>query len=125
MMDKYFSYAERFDRDYDFRVSYELVNQLENETIIHQGVRPDFCFEEEHSKQNYMIWPEFEDDDGEILLDTNSPVETTGTARMWIFLDETREALKPRIKPGEKGYLVFGARIVAKLEIISLGASLS
>ena len=74
-INKHFSYAERFNRSCDFRVNYELVNQLESETIIQQGIRTDFCFEKEHKKQNYIIWPEFEDEDGELIIDTSLLIE--------------------------------------------------
>ena len=33
-----------------------------------------------------MIWPEFEDQSGSVILDDTIPVPKTGTALMWIII---------------------------------------
>ena len=35
-----------------------------------------------------MIWPEFEDTNGNLITDTNLPVPKYGMARMWILVEE-------------------------------------
>jgi hypothetical protein len=68
----------------------------------------------------YMIWPEFEDEQGHVLLDQERHVPSTGTARMWIASPKTRIIHCSRMKPGTKGYFMEGQRRVAEAEIIEI-----
>ncbi|MNC65119.1 hypothetical protein D3C75_1153810 [compost metagenome] len=69
----------------------------------------------------YCIHPEFEDEDGNIILDEDRSVSMSGTARMWILFDEMREKVhKHRIKVGTKGYFMEGPRRVGEVEVTEI-----
>lgn len=56
-----------------------------------------------------MIHPEFEDEEGKIILDEYKKVNLTGTARMWIVVPEMREQIhKNKVHVGTKGYFMEG-----------------
>lgn len=67
----------------------------------------------------FIIWPEFEDANGEIILDNTVPVERVGTARMWIINNQRRPLHQDKIKIGLKGYFIEGNR-VAECEVIKI-----
>ncbi|MGG0176475.1 hypothetical protein [Gottfriedia acidiceleris] len=68
-----------------------------------------------------MIHPEFEDNDGNVLLDDKISIKQTGTARMWILSPEIREEIhKHKIKLGTKGYFMEGSRRVGEIEVIKI-----
>ena len=52
----------------------------------------------------YIIWPEFEDANGDLILDDTRPVQATGTARMWIMIPERRIIHREVIHVGLKGH---------------------
>lgn len=68
----------------------------------------------------FMIWPEFENEKGEIILETDMPVKEQGTARMWIINDEFIEYHKDKIKIGTRGYFKEGAKSTGECEVIEL-----
>jgi hypothetical protein len=47
-----------------------------------------------------MIWPEFENLDGEVIVQNNRPVDEVGTARMRIIVPERRSYHYDKIKLG-------------------------
>ena len=67
-----------------------------------------------------MIWPEFEDSNGNDLLDDDKPVPNLGIARMWIINNEMRPYHYDRIKIGMKGYFREGATYSADCEVIEI-----
>ncbi len=117
-MSKHESYENKFNRTHDFTVRYELLAQKEHEVIITQGMRSDFCFEGEYLEKGYMVWPEFEDEEGCLIEDSEETISKTGTARMWVLVEQSRPELQSKIKVGEKGYFLFGSHKVAYVEII-------
>ena len=106
----------------DFRVSYRFYSEDEGgrKTYPHQGYRSDFWYE--HPKHTvkgiFMIWPEFENEDGDIILEGDVPVPANGTARMWVARPEFRDYHTQRMSIGTKGYFMEGGRRVAECEII-------
>lgn len=67
-----------------------------------------------------MIWPEFEDIHGEIILDKDKTVPQNGTARMWIVISKMRQYHIGKLQVGTKGYFMEGERKVAECEVIEL-----
>jgi hypothetical protein len=68
----------------------------------------------------FMIWPEFEDEQGNLIMEDDKPVPSSGTARMWIIIPKMREYHRNKIQVGLKGYFMEGPRKVAGCEVIEL-----
>ena len=116
-------------RKEDFKVSYRFYTKEEGgrQTIPFQGYRSDFWYDhpEHHSSQIFMIWPEFEDADKNVIIDNSIPVPASGTARMWMLDPSMLGYHKNKIRPGLKGFFMEGSRRVAVCEIIEIGALLT
>lgn len=109
----------------DFRVSYRIYSENEGgrHKPVFQGYRCDFSYEGDNPKSTgiYCIHPEFEDEQGDIILDNKRPVPLAGTARMWILFPEMRrEVHVHRIATGIKGYFMEGPRRVGEVEVIEI-----
>lgn len=103
------SYEKRLGHPADFRVRYTFYSEEEGgrEKQPLQGLRSDFWYNHESHEANgfFMIWPEFEDQSGNVVLDDMEPVSKTGTAMMWIINDERRIYHRDKINVGMKDYL--------------------
>jgi hypothetical protein len=66
-----------------------------------------------------MIWPEFENADGEIILENNKPVPVQGTARMWIINAKGRPIHQKKIQIGTQCHFWEG-RWTADCEVIDI-----
>jgi hypothetical protein len=118
-------YEKKLHHKADFRVKYRFYSTEEGgrKTLPFQGYRSDFWYEHpEHSRTNqiFMIWPEFEDEKGNLILTDTVPVQQTGTAKMWILVPEGRNYHKSKIKVGLAGYFMEGSRRVAECEVIEI-----
>jgi hypothetical protein len=67
-----------------------------------------------------MIWPEFKDSNGEVILQTNCSVPEIGTARMWIIIPERRVYHVEKIKPGLIGYFMEGTMKIGECKVIEI-----
>lgn len=65
-----------------------------------------------------MIWPEFEDENQELVEE--GVVPETGTALMWILSPDWRDYHREKIQMGTVGYFMEGIRKVAVCEVIEL-----
>ena len=121
-------YSEKTRHPADFRVSYRFYSFEEGgrKTIPYQSIRSDFQFEpsylsiEGYHAKVFIIWPEFEDENGKIILDNTKSVPVTGTARMWIINPETRPIHRGHIEIGLKGYFMEGSRRTAECTVIEI-----
>lgn len=117
-------YEERLKHKADFRVKYRFYTQEEGgrQVIPFQGYRSDFWYFNEEHKPNevFMIWPEFEDKSGEVILENCKGVDKEGTARMWIIIPERREYHRNKIVIGTKGYFKEGGRSTGDCEVIEI-----
>ena len=116
---------EKLKHRADFKVKYRFYDEEEGgrKSLPFQGYRSDFWYDYENNgfpTSIYMIWPEFEDKEGNIILENNKSVEANGTARMWIIVPETREYHRDKIQVGLKGYFMEGSRKVAECEVVEL-----
>lgn len=98
----------------DFRVHYRLdIDPELGQIKIRQGIRSDFLYEGDDPVKDgvYMIWPEFLDDEGNVVTDATIEMPQEGFANMWIGLDEGRKKVhRSRIKEGVCGYWVVGSK---------------
>ncbi|OXM82449.1 hypothetical protein [Paenibacillus rigui] len=110
----------------DFKVRYRFFTLAEGgrKLLPRQGYRSDFALEEDFLKtpiELRVIHPEFEDENGNIILDESRNVLESGIARMWILFPKARaERHINDIKIGLKGYLMEGPRKAAEVEIIEI-----
>ena len=117
------SYENRLKHKADFRVKYKFrspENGGRKTGEPYQGIRCDFSFVEETENKMYMIWPEFEDSDGNILLYNDRSVPNSGTARMWIINNEMRPLHYDKIQIGVKGNFREGSIFTADCEVIEI-----
>jgi hypothetical protein len=68
----------------------------------------------------FMIWPEFEDSEGNLILKNDSSVLATGVAQMWIITPRRRRYHYDKIKIGVIGYFMEGWRKQAECEITEI-----
>lgn len=116
------SYSDILSRPADFRVKYEFypLEQTGRTCLPHQGIRLDFTYYPfSNEAKAFMIWPEFETEDQNVILDTSISVPKTGTARMWIINPELRALHRQHLTPGVKGHLLEGKKI-ADCEVTEL-----
>ncbi|WP_129692005.1 hypothetical protein [Gottfriedia acidiceleris] len=118
-------YEERRGCPQDFNVQYRFFSHEEGgrQSLPAQGYRCDFAYQEDDIKETgiYMIHPEFEDNDGNVILDDKISINRTGTARMWIVSPKIREEIhKHKIELGTKGYFMEGSRRVGVVEVIKI-----
>ncbi len=114
-------YAESSGRLPDFEVSYEILPSI-NAPFTH-GARCDFLYEDDdpHKDGVHMIWPEFLDDEGNVILDKTIQPKKKGRATMWIGIHESRIKFhRPRLKVGAKGYWVVGSKKLAKVTVTKI-----
>ena len=117
-------YDKRLGHPADFRVRYRFYSKGEGgrSDIPYQGYRSDFWYGHQDHKSNeiFMIWPEFEDSFGAVILEDNSSVAENGIARMWVIVPQSRIYHKEKIKIGLIGYFMEGWRKVAECEVIEI-----
>jgi hypothetical protein len=114
-------YENRWHQKADFRVKYRFLSKEEGGRVTgppFQGYRGDFSFAGEDGV--YMIHPEFEYSDGNVILYNDRSVPHEGTARMWILINEMRPYHYERVKVGAKGSFREGAKLIADCEIIEI-----
>ncbi|MBS1635693.1 MAG: hypothetical protein JST26_07195 [Bacteroidetes bacterium] len=116
-------YQKRLGHKADFRVKYKFRSPEDGGRKTgepYQGIRSDFSFVGDAENTMYIIWPEFEDSEGNVLLCSDKSVPNQGTARMWIVNNEMRPSHYDRIKIGVKGYFREGAMVSADCEVIEV-----
>lgn len=117
-------YEKRLNHPADFRVKYTFFEKEEGgrKQLPFQGIRSDFWYDHECHEVNslFMIWPEFEDQLGNVILNDTVPVPKTGTALMWIINDERRIYHRDKIEVGTKGYFREGSTVSAVCEVIEI-----
>ena len=118
-------YETRRNYPTDFIVFYRFFTEEEGgrRHLPFQGYRSDFAVEDDFTGSNIdlrIIHPEFEDEIGNIILDTTIQVPISGRAKMWILFEESRLRHRNTLKVGMKGYFMEGPKKVAEAEIIEI-----
>lgn len=67
-----------------------------------------------------MIYPEFENEKGEIIIDDTTYVPVSGTAKMWIVSPHLRPYHYDKIVKGLICYFMEGRTKVAKCEVTEI-----
>lgn len=120
-MHEYKPYNERLKHPHDFEVEYRILSESEDgrKTLPYQGIRWDFWYDYNgtHENQLFMIWPEFLDENGNVITQGNTPVPVTGKARMWIINDGLRKYHQDKIKIGLNANGHEGGTVVAKYQV--------
>ena len=116
-------YPERNGRRPDFRVSYRFIPHDNGGRVQrpYQGYRSDFLYEGEDPQTDgiYMIWPEFLNPDGSVMLEDQTMVPESGEAYMWIlYYDRMHDYHSERATPGRRGWFMEGSRKVAEATIL-------
>ncbi len=115
------SYEQVRDKLHDFEVKYRLYSKEEGgRKATYQGLRCDFLYDGDNAEIDgiYAIHPEFIDEYGNVILETDKPVKLSGTAKMWILFPEMiNEVHGDRIKVGVKGYMMEGPRKIGEVEV--------
>ncbi len=117
-MENHKPYDKQIGHSHDFEVEYRILTESEGgrKTLPYQGIRWDFWYEYngKHKGQLFMIWPEFLDENGQVITQKNCPVPSSGKARMWIVNDALRKYHQDKIRIGMKGNGHEGGTVVAK-----------
>jgi hypothetical protein len=118
------SYEIKLGHPADFKVRYRFYSSEQGGRtgLPHQGYRSDFWYPHPDHKENeiFMIWPEFEDSNGNLILNNDFSVPQNGIAQMWIIVPKRRSYHFDKIKPGIIGYFMEGSRKVAECEIVEI-----
>ena len=118
-------YEEKTGRKADFIVEYNWCPHEEvNMVKRFQGLRSDFCYDEDFlgNRMLCIIHPEFLDSEGRVILDKTIEAPLKGYANMWIILKERRSYHKERIEEGVIGWFMAGSRELAKATVIQVGS---
>jgi len=115
-------YDQKYNRKPDFTVDYEYIHDQSDYVMkMSQGMRSDFCYEEDAKNgPSHMIWPEFLDNNGNVILDTETPIPDQGKAHMWVIVDEKRDYHRKRLCLGMKGYLMVGSHRIANVVVTDI-----
>ncbi|MEO0468015.1 MAG: hypothetical protein AAF206_00235 [Bacteroidota bacterium] len=116
------AYEKGLGHPADFRVKYRFRSAAEGgrQSLPFQGIRCDFSFADEPGPQQYMIWPEFEDANGEPIMNKTDRLPVEGTARMWIADPRMRPVHYEKIKLGVKCHFREGLMYTADCEVIEI-----
>lgn len=123
-MNNHIPYDKVRNRECDFIVEYRFFSAEEGGRKTGnpvQGYRSDFMYSgDENLKKLWMIWPEFLDNENNIILDKSTRVPTSGKAKMWVINEINQELHRERIKIGLKGFFMEGPNKVAECEVIQI-----
>lgn len=121
-MENHISYEQIRNRECDFIVKYRFFSTEEGGRKTgnpSQGYRSDFMYSgHENIKQLWMIWPEFLDEEQNVILDKSVRIPSSGKAKMWIINETLKDLHRERIKIGLKAFFVEGPHKVAECEVI-------
>ncbi len=86
-------------------------------------MRCDFSYEGDDIEQIgiYIIHPEFENQEGNVIIDREEKIKEEGTARMWVIVPEMRkEVHRAKVTKGGIGYFMVGSKRIAKAKIVEI-----
>ncbi|MEC0093157.1 hypothetical protein [Paenibacillus macquariensis] len=119
------SYEEKRNHPPDFRVRYRFltIDEGGRNELPYQGYRSDFAIEADFNRSFIdlrIIHPEFEEENGKLILEETIKIHNSGTARMWILFPKSRVRHRNELVIGMKGYFMEGNKKVAEAEIIEI-----
>jgi hypothetical protein len=115
-------YETKIKHKADFRIKYRFYTPEEGgaDVIRRQGYKCNFWYGEERPGYAHIILPEFEDKEGNVILDTDSRLAAEDTARMWVVFPDTRSQHIGKVNVGLKCFLTEGPHKVAECEVIEI-----
>ena len=117
-------YKDVLKHEHDFEVEYKILTEAEGgrKTLPFQGIRWDlwYDYQGKHQGQLFMIWPEFLDQDGEVIAHRDRPVPIAGKARMWIVNDAMRAYHQDKIEVGLLANAHEGGTVVARYVVTKI-----
>ena len=117
-------YMDRISGGPHFRVKYNFFEKSDGGRLKmpSQGYRSDLFYEGDDVNLGvYMVWPEFLDDDLNVITNINIPVSVSGYADMWIVDKDMIHTIHiEKLKVGAICYFMEGPRKVARAEIVSI-----
>lgn len=120
-MESHQPYHEIFRRNWNFRVEYHFLPfDRDPPRLVYQGTRFDFRYAVYGKNKNFMIWPEFEDQGGFLILGKWIPIAPSGTARMWILNQNFVAYHREHLQLGTTGYIISGNDKIAECQVIEL-----
>ena len=123
-MESHIPYEHIVKRACDFIIKYKFYSEQEGGRKTgtpSQGYRSDFMYsEDEENNSLWIIWPEFLDVNGNVIIDKTINVDANGKAQMWIINKDLIEKHNSRIRIGQKGYLMEGNKKVAECEVLEI-----
>ena len=88
-------YSHKLKHSEDFRVKYRFYSEEGGrKTLPFQGYRSDFWYNRlgnQSVSQIFMIWPEFEDEKGEVIIENDHEIPAEGTAKMCVLDPSMRD----------------------------------
>jgi hypothetical protein len=118
------SYEKKLGHPPDFKVRYHFYSaeQGGRSSLPYQGYQSDFWYphRDHKEKEVFMIWPEFEDSNGDPIASNDCSVPPSGIAQMWVIVAQRRPYHYDKIKPGVIGYFMEGLRKVAECEVVEI-----
>lgn len=107
----------------DFLVEYRFIPYEQGGRVQrpYQGYRSDLHYEGEDLQKDgiYMIWPEFLNEDGTVMMEDNTMVPWTGRAYMWILcFEEMWNYHCKRAVAGRRCWFMEGSKKVAEARVI-------
>jgi len=120
-MEEHKPFNEELKHLHDFEVEYRILSESEGgrKTLPYQGIRWDFWYDYngKHENKLFIIWPEFLDENANVITQKNAPVPISGKARMWIINDSLRKYHQDKIKIGLNTNGHEGGTVVAKYRV--------
>jgi hypothetical protein len=118
-------YQDQLGHPADFKVHYRFFEESEGgrKILPCQGYRSDFWYytpDNTFPHQVYMIWPEFLDNSGLVIIDKAIEIPRQGNALMWVIDPKRRSFHYKYIIKGLKGFFMEGQRKVAGCEVIEV-----
>ena len=121
-MEEHKPYEQIRKRPCDFIVRYTFYTEEQGGRKTgtpRQGIRSDFMYDGDTLDDGlYGIWPEFLDENNNIILDRNIHVPVSGKAKMWMLDDNFFNYHKSRMKIGTRGYFMEGSHKTAECEVV-------
>ena len=100
-MESHIPYEHIVKRACDFIIKYRFYSEQEGGRKTgtpSQGYRSDFMYsEDEENNSLWIIWPEFLDVNGNVIIDKTINVDANGKAQMWIINKDLIEKHNSRI----------------------------
>ena len=109
----YEPWSDCLKREADFEVEYHYTN---THYPIYIGMQSHFKYSKE-DRDVWMIFPDFLDSDGIVMMDRRVTPDLQGKAEMWILNKNNVELHRAKLSVGLTAYMTFYNNILAELKV--------